>query len=498
MYQNENWETVIGDLIIERHGTGLSRISGSICTNSQQVSPGDIFAAIPGTRMNGNDFIPQAVSNGALTILHTKELNSYEERINYIRVCDIRAAVSRLHRCANSAPDKDLKIFGFTGTNGKTTSAYLLRHLLNHSNIPCGLVSTVEYDNGAEKFPPTHTTPDPQTLFPLLRSMKENNLRAAAMEFSSHALGQHRVDGISVAGAVFTNLTGDHLDFHHDMDSYFEAKKHLFTDLLIPGGSAVINIDDPYGRTLAKNLPHLRPDINIVTFGRSVDAVLKIINPSSHGDGCSFLLTDNKDFSQQLSLPLPGHHNIYNLAGVAALLYAEELPLASLTDAFKSGSFAVPGRLELLTSPSGAKFYVDYAHTADALTNVLSSLRPVCRGRLIVVFGAGGERDKSKRPKMGRAAADNADILIITSDNPRSETPEAIISEIVSGIPAGSSYFVETDRRTALQKAAKIAVCGDMVVVAGKGHENYQEINGIRYPFDDREILRGIFAHTEC
>ena len=350
MYQNENWETVIGDLIIERHGTGLSRISGSICTNSQQVSPGDIFAAIPGTRMNGNDFIPQAVSNGALTILHTKELNSYEERINYIRVCDIRAAVSRLHRCANSAPDKDLKIFGFTGTNGKTTSAYLLRHLLNHSNIPCGLVSTVEYDNGAEKFPPTHTTPDPQTLFPLLRSMKENNLRAAAMEFSSHALGQHRVDGISVAGAVFTNLTGDHLDFHHDMDSYFEAKKHLFTDLLIPGGSAVINIDDPYGKMLMEKV-----NGHAAAFGTASDAAYHISDISIGADGTAFKLSHAGQVLN-ISSNLSGAYNIHNLAGVLTLLWASGFPPEMLE---KSAAlpFQVPGRLEKVSTVSPAQFF---------------------------------------------------------------------------------------------------------------------------------------------
>ena len=348
----------------------------------------------------------------------------------------------------------------------------------------------MEYDDGCDRMPPTHTTPDPQTLFPLLAAMRDHGLRAAAMEFSSHALAQKRLSGIRLHGGIFTNLTGDHLDFHGDMEHYYQAKKTLFTELIEPGGVAAVNIDDPAGARLAGELTAERPDLKIPTFGVRSGAGWRISEMESDANGCRFVLS-NAQQAYHTEFPLPGEYNIHNLAGVLTLLLCDGIAPEAV-DAALAVPLTVPGRLEKIAAPGGACFFVDYAHTDDALTNVLRTLRPLCRNRLIAVFGAGGDRDRSKRPRMGQAAAQGADKLIITSDNPRSEDPLEIIAQIVSGLPNTCDYEVIADRAAALRRAAEIAGPGDVVLVAGKGHETYQEIRGVRHHFDDREMLRTI------
>ncbi len=480
-------------------GSILKKVSGSTgtlpdapcITDSRQVEPGTIFAAVSGTRNDGSQYIDEAVSRGAAVVIHQKASLQLPENILNCQVSDVRRAVSLFQRFRAGEPDRKLSVYGITGTNGKTTSAYLLRHLLNAAKRPCGLVSTVEYHNIKTSLLPTHTTPDPQTLFPLLAAMAENGASCAAMEFSSHALAQNRLAGMSVRGAIFTNLTGDHMDFHGDMESYYQAKKTLFTEYLIPGGIAAINIDDPAGRRLAEELATERADLKIPTFGTADSAGWRISDMQSDVNGCNFVLS-NASHAYHASFPLAGEYNIRNLAGVLTLLLCDGISPDAVNTALTT-PLTVPGRLEKLSSPGGATFFVDYAHTDDALQNVLATLKKCCTGKLTVLFGAGGDRDKSKRPRMGGAAAKYADKIIVTSDNPRSENPLEIMAEIISGIPENTEYHAFSDRREALHYAVANARPHDIVLVAGKGHETYQEINGVKHHFDDREVLLSLF-----
>lgn len=488
-------EQLFGDLLLEKHGSAEFLPDADAVSDSRMVTLNSIYAAITGTKVDGHNYIPEALLAGASAVIHSAQLDNYPENILFCRVADVRQAYSLLCRHRNGNPDEKLRIYGITGTNGKTTSAYLLRHLLNHADIPCGLVSTVEFSDGKNSRPPTHTTPDPQTFFPLLKRMTENDLQAAAMEFSSHSLDQKRLCGVALRGAIFTNLTGDHLDYHRDMENYYQAKKQLFTDYIIPGGIAAINLDSPDGERLARELANERPDLKIPTFGRSPASGWRISETSSDIDGCSFVLS-NALQAFQVKFPLPGEYNISNLAGVLTLLLCDGIAPEAINNAL-STAFSVPGRLEKFTSPDGANFFVDYAHTDDALDNVLYTLKKLCKGKLIALFGAGGDRDKSKRPRMGEAAAALADKLIITSDNPRSEEPLAIIADILSGVPENTLYEVIVDRGAAIARAVEIAGKDDIVLIAGKGHENYQEIKGVKYHFDDREVLQKLFQEIK-
>ncbi len=465
-------------------------------TDSRKVVPGVIFVAIPGVKHDGRVFIAEAIQKGASAIVCSGEKDPQipdAKKVIWCKVSSARNAASRLYRHFYGYPDEKLRIYGVTGTNGKTTSAYLLKHILESAEKNCGLVSTVEFFNGRISRPATHTTPDPQTLFALFQEMLDNGTDCAAMEFSSHALAQKRLDNLQIRGAIFTNLTGDHLDFHLNMENYFAAKKTLFSEMLQVGGIAAINIDDPAGIMLLEELEQLRPDLRLPTFGRNPEAGWRISETSSDESGCRFILS-NADQAFEVSFPLPGEYNISNLAGAITLLLCDGISPKAVNEALQR-ELIVPGRLEKFVSPAGAVFFVDYAHTDDALRNVLETLKKMCRKRLIAVFGAGGERDRSKRPRMGAVAAEIADHVIVTSDNPRSESPEEIIAEICSGIPENSTAEVEKIplRQQAVERAVKVAGEGDIVLIAGKGHETYQEINGIKHHFDDREILQKYF-----
>ena len=457
----------------------------NIVTDSRKVKKGDIFVAVSGVNVEGKEFISDAVANGAEVVIYSGTSPEFLPQVNYLEVSDSRQIVSYLYKAFYGSPDEKVKLFAVTGTNGKTTSAYLLNAILQNCGIKCGLFSTVEYRTGKENFPATHTSPDAGQFFRLLNEMRENGLTACAMESSSHSLAQHRLDAADIAGAIFTNLTGDHLDFHKTMENYFAAKIRLFTELLANNGVAAINIDDAYGRKLIGKI-----NGNTATFGTSPDAAYRISDISICPDGTVFKL-NHAGTVRDITANLTGAYNIHNLAGVLTLLWATGFPPEILK---KSAAlpFQVPGRLEKVPTVSPAQFYVDFAHTDDALRNVLSTVKAFTSGKLWVVFGAGGDRDRTKRPRMGKAASEYADILVVTSDNPRSEPPEEIIADIVSGIPENSVYHVEVDRAKALHYAVKNAAAGDVVVVAGKGHENYQEISGVKHHFSDREVLMGL------
>lgn len=444
-----------------------------ICCDSRRVKRGVLYAAIPGVRSDGHDFLKQAAENGAAAVLVSRDGITFPGAV--LRAVDPREAYALIEREFAGCPDRDLCMLGVTGTNGKTTTAYLMAALAATA-AEGGLLSTVEVRSPGGSRVSDCTTPDAATFFRFARQVREEAGRFIAMELSSHALDQSRTAGVRFQAAVFTNLTGDHLDYHGTMERYFEAKCRLFTELL--EGRAVINVDDGWGRKLCP----LSRGKELITFGTSPDADCRIseICQLAEGTRCT-LIRDGRAYP--VFTPMVGKHNLYNLTG--AMLAAEVfgVPFGQVCDP------VVPGRLEPVRA-GGINCFVDYAHTDDALKQVLQALRPLVKGRLITVFGCGGDRDRTKRPRMGQAVQNGADLAIVTSDNPRSEDPESIIAEIVSGMPDKQKYLVEPDRAAAIRKACAMAEPGDCILVAGKGHETYQEISGVRYPFSDAEQLR--------
>ena len=477
---------ILEELLLSRRGPDIPLPEG-VAQDSRKAVPGGVFVAVPGSRSDGYDFIPQVETTVSAIVL-VREPRRYVPGVTYYFVSDAGAAAARLFRAKYGFPDKSLQLLGVTGTNGKTTTAFLMRRLLGEER--CGLLSTVVFRTGKADLPATHTTPDAETFFSLLREMARNGFRYCSLELSSHALAQGRTSGARFRAAVFTNLTGDHLDYHGDMEHYYQAKKRFFTELLSPDGIAVVNTGDPYGARLAGELAGRR---RVTTFG-SPDAQWHLEGLRSGREGLSFTLR-----SREAALPvtsnLVGAFNASNLAGAILAVMDCGVPFAGIEEALRRG-VTVPGRMQFLSSPSGAGFVVDFAHTDDALRNVISTLRPLTRNRLFCVFGAGGDRDRTKRPRMGLAAS-AADRLIVTSDNPRSEEPEKIIEDITSGIPGGVSFETIPDRRAAIRRACALAGPGDIVLVAGKGHENYQEIKGVRHPFSDAEVILDCFKNKE-
>ena len=468
-------------------------------TDSRLVRPGDTFVAVRGAASDGARFVPAALAAGAVRVVSEEPPPAdLPDGVAWERVPDSRAAAAALACEDAGRPTRELAVFGVTGTNGKTTVANLVRRALEDAGTPCGLVSTICTDAhplAASAPEPAHnTTPGPVELQRLFRAMLGNGCRAAAIEVSSHALDQRRADGTAFACAVFTNLTQDHLDYHRTMDAYYAAKRRLFLDLA--PRAAILNADDPYGARLHDELRSVVGDAAprvLWTYGFSAGADLRIRDLSLSAEGTAFALDlPGGRPAAALRTRLLGRHNALNLAAAfgAALSFgiAPDRLAASL-----SRAEPVRGRLEPVRVPgSPATFFVDYAHTPDALRNVLRTLRELTRARLFAVFGAGGDRDRTKRPEMGAACAELADELVVTSDNPRSEDPGAIIRDVLSGVPAAMRphTLVEPDRRAALRRAvARANREGDVVLVAGKGHEDYQIFADRTVHFDDREEL---------
>ena len=460
----------------------------AIFNDSRKVLPGSVFAAISGAVTDGRKFIPQALEKGAKVIISQDNVEDLllPGTVNLV-VDNAYKAYAMLCEAAAGYPANNMNSFVITGTNGKTTSAMLIRFLLNYAQQPCGMISTVEYDVGNGNITAAErTTPEAAELFGSIKAMRNNDLENFVMEASSHALAQSRIGSMQFKAAIFTNLTGDHLDYHHTMEEYFQAKKLLFTEHLQAAGKAIINTDDVYGRRLTECLKAEQ----VISFG-SNDCMWKIENAVTGTDGSSFELVKG-NIRQQFVINLCGAYNIYNTAGaVLALAECGVLPLKTSAEILQNNHFAVPGRLESFALKNGAEVFVDYAHTADALQNVLTALKALPHNKITTVFGCGGDRDKSKRPVMGKIAAELSDQVYLTSDNPRSEEPAAIIEEIQSGIaPEAAHIAVIIDRKTAIESALQNASNGDIVLIAGKGHEDYQEINGVKHHFDDREIVR--------
>jgi UDP-N-acetylmuramoyl-L-alanyl-D-glutamate--2,6-diaminopimelate ligase len=464
----------------------------SLAYDSRKVGAGTLFFCVPGEKVDGHEFGAAAVKAGAVGLVVEREL---ELDVAQVVVPDARAAMAPLAARFWGDPTSELRVVGVTGTNGKTTTAFLLRETLEAAGVQCGLLGTVRQVVGGVEEEVERTTPEAIELQGTFRRMLEAGDKACVMEVSSHALALHRAGSIHFELALFTNLTQDHLDFHADMEDYFRAKRLLFE---MGPEAAVVNVDDEYGRRLAA-------EFDCVTFSaEGAEADFVASNVSFDTSGATFTASPGPTGRKAMDMfalspvgegvevrtGLPGHFNVSNALGA----FVAAMALGVGPDAAAAGlarAERVPGRFEPIDEGQAFVVLVDYAHTPDSLENVLRAARRLSEGRVLAVFGAGGDRDRDKRPKMGRAGASLSDLAIVTSDNPRSEDPDAIIGEILGGIENGANVEVEPDRRAAIALALGRAQPGDTVVIAGKGHEQGQEFEqGRKLPFDDREVAR--------
>jgi UDP-N-acetylmuramoyl-L-alanyl-D-glutamate--2,6-diaminopimelate ligase len=485
-------------------GMGAEIEIAGLAYDSRKVMPGTLFFCVPGFRRDGHDFAARALQDGAVALVVERPLGL---GVPEIVVPSMRAAMGPLAARFHGDPTDRLKVVGITGTNGKTTTAFLARALLQAAGEQTGLLGTVTSIVGGEERPIKRTTPEAIDLQADFRAMLGAGDRACAMEVSSHALALGRAGGIRFAAAVFTNLTQDHLDFHATMEDYFQAKRLLF----LPGddsppGVSVINVADPYGRRLAREIDGALTfavedlgDADADDGGNGREASFRHADYRATDlrcdfDGCRFTLHTSAR-AREVALPMPGRFNVANALGALAAVHALGYDLDTLVAALERGVH-VPGRFEPVEVGQGFAVLVDYAHTPDSLENVLRAARDIARGRIICVFGAGGDRDRGKRPLMGEISARLADVTVVTSDNPRSEDPEAIVAEISSGaIASGGSVSLEVDRRMAIEWAIARAETGDVVVIAGKGHEQGQELaDGVKVPFDDIAVAREVLS----
>lgn len=451
--------------------------------DSRRVRKGFLFFAIPGTVTRGEKFIPQAIENGAIAVVVPENSSYFSEKVPVIRTPHIRKLMARAAKNFYNNVDKEMKIIGITGTNGKTTTSFLLYDLFRHNHLKPSLIGTIEYRLGNKILPATHTTPESVDLFNLFTEAFIADSKIVVMEVSSHALDQDRVFGIDFDFGIFTNLSHDHLDYHKTMENYFEAKKKLFQNQK-KSFKAIINLDDPYGEILVKQTPY-----EIYTYSYSQSKATVSVKSADYKLEGTFLELNTPMGELHVISPLIGKFNVYNILATITLGIAFGFPFENISSAIQNLP-QVPGRCEKILLPSRAVAVIDYAHTPDALKNICETLYTLTQRRLIIVFGCGGDRDKGKRPVMGKIAEKYGDIVFITSDNPRSEDPAAIIEEIYQGITEKNKCITEIDRSKAIHKALDMAHGGDIVLIAGKGHENYQEIKGEKFPFNDKEEVQ--------
>lgn len=457
-----------------------------VVTDSRQATPGSLYIALKGTAADGHQYIQNAINNGAVAVLAEILPETFSEDVVYVQVKDTAKVLGHIARNFYNHPSKKLKLVGITGTNGKTSTATLLHETFTRLGYLCALLSTVENRIGEKVFPSTHTTPDVLTVNKFLAEAVVAGCGFAFMEVSSHGIHQHRIEGLKFQIAGFTNITHDHLDYHETFAEYLRVKKSFF-DHLPSDAVAITNLDDRNGKIVLQNTVAKK-----VTYALKTPANYhgKIIEADLGGMQLRF---NGRDFYTQLT----GKFNAYNLL----LVYAIALELGQKEDevlTVLSALSRVPGRFQTQVSPGGIFYIVDYAHTPDALDNVLDSINQIRtkNERLLTVFGAGGDRDKTKRPEMGRIATRKSTLAIITSDNPRTEAPAQIIEDIAAGVePENFSRFTKIeDRREAIKMAIKFAEPGDILLIAGKGHETYQDIQGVKHHFDDAEVARELFG----
>jgi len=473
----------------------------SITYDSRKCTPGSLFCAVSGTAQDGHDFIPDAINRGARFVLCERQIE-VPAHITVLQVANTREVMGKLGRIFYGDPASRLCLVGVTGTNGKTTVSYLMESIFRQAGFKTGILGTVNYRYGGHTFPAPNTTPESLDMHRILHEMVLSGVTHCVAEVSSHALALKRVDECDFDLGIFTNLSRDHLDFHRDMDDYFAAKKRLFVDLLPRSRkgreiSMVVNGDDPWGRKLAEEAP-----VKGWTFGLKGSDQVQVEEYSLSLQG-----TRAEIFAPGVTLsifsPLLGMFNLYNVLAAVAAAVALDIPPRQIVEGIGRVD-RIPGRLERVSEAHEPYVFVDYAHTDDALQKVIAALLPFKRRRLITVFGCGGDRDRGKRPKMGKVAAEGSDLVIVTSDNPRTEDPVAIIREIETGISGdlmervepgmldnkARAYTVIPDRRWAIKKAIEMAKEGDIVLIAGKGHEDYQIIGQKKVWFDDRVVAR--------
>ncbi|KAF0215751.1 MAG: UDP-N-acetylmuramoyl-L-alanyl-D-glutamate--2 6-diaminopimelate [Geobacteraceae bacterium] len=479
--------------------------------DSRKAEPGGLFFALRGAAFDGHRFIETAVKAGATAVVVEDE-SLVPSGVTYVKVADARLAMSRMAAAFYRNPTAAVPLIGITGTNGKTTTTYLIEAILEKAGIAVAVLGTVSYRFRERAIPAPHTTPESVDLQMILRDLVGLGAGGVVMEVSSHALEQHRVDGCQFDIGVFTNLTRDHLDYHHDMESYLASKMRLFSELLTadeakPVRRAVVNIDDPYGHLIARGAA-----CPVITYGLVADSLVTARDVEFSVAGISGVLVTPKGEIPFRSRML-GRFNLYNILSAAAVGAALDLPLSAIQAGIEEHK-NVPGRLERVAGDRGVTLLVDYAHTGDALENVLRTLKDLAVGRIITVFGCGGDRDRGKRPVMGEVAVTYSDLAVITSDNPRSEEPRAIMEDIRAGIlPLGMREYREAEladdflgkgfvaieaRREAIRLAVRLAMPGDIVLLAGKGHEDYQIIGNVKHHFDDREEAAAAFRELQA
>lgn len=478
-------------------GVEGARISGandpeivSVCCDSRECAPGSLFVALSGAKEDGARFIAQAVERGAAGIVcgvsaEVASLNGCALAV----VDDPRLALARLAAAINGHPARRLRMLGVTGTNGKTTTAYLLRHIINSCGGRCGMLGTIEYDTVSERIAAPLTTPQSTDFQAALARMLAAGADSCVAELSSHALEQRRVLGSDFACAIFTNLTRDHLDYHKTVENYAAAKKLLF-DGLREDAAALVNSADPYAAYMVSDCR-----ARVLRYGAEERDDFRICRADYSATGTHIVLQHAGE-AITLNSPLVGSYNVFNVAGALAAAVACGLDRTSVVRALETFA-GVPGRLEMLRSRAGFSVFVDYAHTPDALGKALTALRPLTKGRLIVVFGCGGDRDRGKRPLMGQAACALADVVYVTEDNPRTEDSAQIFEDIMSGCGTDGKVRLVQLRQEAINQALGQAREGDIVLVAGKGHEDYQIVGGQKFHFSDREVVLAFAGMAE-
>lgn len=477
---------------------GVSRVStfgpldkeiSALTVDSREVKDGTLFAAIRGEKADGHDYIETARSNGAAAIMAERDVPE-QYRDTWLQVPDSRRGIAEAADIYYGRPSDGLLVCGVTGTNGKTTTAFLLHHLITANRGRCGLLGTVKYDTGLGPTASSHTTPDWIAIQRLMSEMRANGCTGVTMEVSSHAVQQSRVHGIRFDAGIFSNLTQDHLDYHGTMENYFHAKAAFFEHMVLQGGpkkpSAIINVDDTYGQRLAKMFDG---KLNVVRYGLGMEADFRAGDIRMSVTGTQFTLTA-RGRTFLVRLPLIGRFNVFNALSAITAMWAMGFNLRETISNIARAP-QVPGRMQSVAENKPFRVFVDYAHTPDALENALKTLKDIEPRRLITVFGCGGDRDKTKRPKMGAIAERFSTWSIVTSDNPRSEVPEQILADIRAGM-SGDRVESIVDRKEAITKAIGLAGGGDIVLIAGKGHEQGQTFAGQTVPFDDVKVAQSV------
>ena len=460
----------------------------AVTSNSREKTDRGLFFCIPGARFDAHNYAPQAVGNGCVALVVERYLDI---DVPQVRVSNARAAMSRMAAAFFGHPARGMKLVGITGTKGKTTSTYMLKAILEKAGHKCGLIGTTGNMIGDKLLPGSLTTPDPIDLQRTLRMMADEGVEYVTMEISAHAIDMHRLDGMVFEVGCYTNLSQDHLDYFHSMENYFETKKKFFTTGMVR--NATVNVDEETSAGVLEAI-----DIPCLTYGICAPADLFARDIEITEDGVSFEVQLQGMHPLQVNLMMTGMFNVYNAMAAASCAMVLGISAEDIKAGLE-GMPSVPGRIEMLPTNTPYRVILDYSHVPDALMNILTTVRQFAKARVIALFGCGGDRDQGKRPMMGEIGGKLADLSILTSDNPRTEDPMKILEAIEAGIkPTGGEYVVIENRRAAIRYAMEIAEAGDIIVLAGKGHETYQEINGVKYPFDEKVVVQELLEEIKA